>query len=105
MTATDEEKDKIKEMERAIRETLETQLPKMFTFDPIRVEPKVDHPGDDCLHAYIVLEGNPNELDPAWTMALPGKIWPLSERLGYPGIPINSSIPKSEWPALERAIR
>lgn len=73
-----------------------------FEFGPIVVRPRVDHDGDDYLHSYIVFKGDQKKLDPKWTLRLSGRLWDRAEELGYPGIPIQSFVEKSEWPALEK---
>ena len=97
--------DKTARMEDTIRSILKNELPDTFVFDPIVVEPKTDHDGDRYFHAYIVFDGDNSQLDPAWTMTLPGRLWRLSANMGYHGIPINSFIPKPEWKNLQRAMR
>ncbi len=69
-----------------IREMLEEQFKDLFLFDPIVVEVKTDHEGDDYLHTYIVFDGDFDKLDPGWTVDLSEKLWPHTKALGYPAI-------------------
>lgn len=106
MTSHNErEAEKAAKIEEAIRAILKAELPDIFHFDPILVEGRTDHDGDRYFHAYIVFDGDNDKLDPAWTMTLPGKLWDLSMEMGYPGIPINSFIPRCEWNELQDALR
>ena len=73
-------------------------------FGPIVVVPRVDHDGDDYLRSYIVFEGDQKKLDPMWTLRLSRRLWSRAEELGYPGIPMQSFVKKSEWPALEKRL-
>ena len=105
MTPSQLDADKTARMEDTIRAILKNELPDTFVFDPIVVEPKTDHDGDRYFHAYIVFEGDNSQLDPAWTMTLPGRLWRISADMGYHGIPINSFVPKPEWKNLQKAMR
>ena len=87
------------------REMLEEHFQDLFVFNPIVVEVKTDHEGDDYLHTYIVFDGDFDKLDPGWTMQLGGKLWPHTKALGYPAIPIQSFVAKSEWKTLQRMLR
>ena len=88
-----------------IRKMLEEHFKDLFVFNPIIVEAKTDHEGDEYLHTYIVFDGDFNQLDPGWTVELPGKLWPRTTALGYPAIPIQSFVAKSEWKTLQRMLR
>ena len=105
MTASNPDTDKTARIEGIIRAILKNELPDTLTFDHIVVKPKTDHDGDSYFHAYIIFEGDNSELDPAWTMTLPGKLWDMSAEMGYHGIPVNSFIPKAEWNNLQKAMR
>lgn len=87
-----------------IRRMLEEHFKDTLVFNPIVVEVKTDHEGDDYLHTYIVFDGDFDKLDAGWTMALPGKLWPHARALGYPAIPIQSFVAKSEWKQLQRML-
>ena len=99
------EAEKTSRLEEKIKTILQAELPETFNFDPILVEGRTDHDGDRYFHAYIVFDGDNDKLDPAWTVTLPGKLWALSMEMGYPGVPINSFIPRREWKALQNALR
>ena len=93
------------EIGNTIWKMLEEHFQGALVFDPIVVEIKTDHEGDDYIHTYIVYHGGFDELDHDWTMKLSGKLWPRSRELGYPAIPIQSFVPKSEWKHLLRMLR
>ena len=84
---------------------LEEHFQGALVFDPIVVEIKTDHEGDDYVHTYIVFDGDFDKLDHDWTMKLSGKLWRRAEELGYPGIPVQSFVHKSEWKNLLRMLR
>ena len=95
----------VSELETTIREMLTERFNDTFIFNPIVVIPRVDHDGDHYLHAYIVFEGDQTQLDAAWTLGLSGRLWRQSEQLGFPGIPMQSFVEKSEWKELEGKLR
>ena len=72
-----------------------------FEFGPIVVRPRVDQDGDEYLHSYIVFKGDQKKLDPKRTLRLSGRLWPRAEELGYPGIPTQSFVEKSECASVE----
>ena len=93
------------EMGTMIREMLEEHFEDLFVFNPIVVEVKTGHDDQDYLHTHTVFEGDFNNLDPEWAVDLPGKLPPHAEALGYPGIPIQSFVAKSEWKTPQRMLR
>ena len=92
------------EMREMIRGMLSERFRDEFEFGPIVVMPRVDQDGDDYLHSYIVFKGDQNKLDPTWTLRLSNLLWSRADELGYPGIPIQLFIERSEWPALEKSL-
>ena len=80
-----------------VRKDLEGRFKDEFVFDPIIVNPELDHYGDEFLHVYIIFDGEQKNLDSKWTIGierrlfdqLPEEEWPL-----YAG---HSFISKSEW--------
>ena len=80
-----------------VREALEERFADEFVFDPIIVNPRIDHYGDEYLHMYIVLDGDIRNLDTAWTLRLRGIIIDeTDEELSVPSI---SFVGKEEWDA------
>ena len=94
----------IQEVTRIVREALEERFKDEFVFDPIIVNPRIDHDGDEYLHMYIVLDGDIRNLDTAWTLRLRGIIMDeTDEELSVPSI---SFVGKEEWDAsFEATIR
>ena len=71
-----------------------------FVFDPIIVEPEIDHDGDEYLKIYVVFDGDQKNLDPGWTLGLSGRVWQEVAEMGVPGVPGISYVEKSEWEEL-----
>lgn len=95
----DEATNEIKQMiEALLRERFKDE----FEFGPIVVMPRFDHDGEEYLRSYIVFQGDQKKLDPNWTVGLSDLLWERAEELGYPGIPIQLFVEKSEWPELEK---
>ena len=88
-----------------LREMLEQHFGDLFVFDPIVVEIRKDHDDIDYIHAYVVFDGDFDKLEPSWTVDLPEKLLPHAMAMGYPGIPEQSFVAKSEWNQLERMLR
>ncbi len=99
--AASEATNKIREM---IQELLHERFKDEFEFGPIVVMPRVDDDGEVYLHSYIVFHGDQSKLDPTWTLRLSGSLWSQALELGYPGIPTQLFVEKSEWPELEEML-
>ncbi len=87
-----------------IKQKLNERFKDDFVFDPILVKIRLDQDGDPYLHTYIVFEGNQKKLDPAWTAALPRHLWSFARELGFPSLPIQAFVAKSEWPSLRKVL-
>ena len=70
-----------------------------FVFDPIIVEPRIDHEGIEYLQLYIVYDGEYAKLDPLWTLGFGLKMEPALLEMGITETPSNAYIEKSEWEA------
>ncbi len=96
----------VEEATNEIKHLIETLLRERFKdeleFGPIVVTPSFDHDGEEYLRSYIVFQGDQKKLDPTWTVGLSRRLWPRAEELGYPGIPIQMFVEKSEWAELEQ---
>ena len=88
-----------------LKEMLEQHFGGIFIFDPIVVEVRKDHDDIDYVHAYVVFDGDFEKLEPDWTVDLPEKLLPHTMAMGYPGIPEQSFIAKSEWKQLQRMLK
>ena len=84
-------------VENIVRKALKERFEDELVFDPIIVQPSVDHCGDEYLHIYIVVEGDYGLLDPRWTLGMSSMILDQMAEDEIPGIPDKSFIPKSEW--------
>ena len=92
------------EIRTVIQDLLRERFENEFEFGPIVVMPRFDEYGEEYLHSYIVLNGDQKKLDPTWTLRLSNLLRPHSEELGYPGIPIQMFVERSEWPAMEKSL-
>ena len=92
------------EIKTMLHDLLRKRFENEFEFGPIVVIPRFDEYGEEYLHSYIVFNGDQKKLDPTWTLRLSKLLWPHSEELGYPGIPIQMFVERSEWPALEKSL-
>lgn len=98
--------EKTKKFEQTVRDLLQEQFSNEneFEFDPIVVVPRFDDDGQEYLHSYIVFQGDQKKLDPRRTLRLSSLLWSRAEELGYPGVPIQLFVKKSEWPALKKSL-
>ena len=86
-----------------VKETLTQRFKDEFVFDPIIVEPKIDHDGDKYLSITIVFDGDQKRLDAEWTLGLTRRIRPKLMKLGIDDFLFlsKSFIEKSEWEAVQ----
>ena len=75
-----------------VRDLLTERFRDEFVFDPIIVEPEVDHDGDEYLKIYVVFDGDQKDLS--------RRIRPDLAEMGVPGVPGFSFVEKSEWEQL-----
>ena len=101
---TQDKEQATKAMEELLWGELTSRFKGVLEFGPIVVTPRIDLDGTAYLHAHVVFEGDQDDLDPRWVIRLYERLWLPSEKLGYPGIPMQSFVPKSEWPDLERRL-
>ena len=87
------------EFRRLVEEILKERFPDELNFANIIVEPSVNLDGEEYIHTYILFEGELKTLDPGKTLGISTRLWPDARRMGYPGIPIQSFVEKSEWVA------
>lgn len=89
---------------RFVRMDLEGRFRGAFVFDPILVEPRTDHDGEEYLRIDIVFDGDQRELDPGWTSGLLLRLHLELRELGITSIPSLHFIKKSEWKEYARAM-
>ena len=80
-----------------VRQALEERFKGEFIFDPIEVEPAIDHYGDEHLDTYIVFEGDEKKLDSRWTTGLSVLLGTELDRLGIFNVPVFHYVLKDEW--------
>ena len=80
-----------------VGDALKSHFGARLDFDPIVVKPDVDGYGDPYLRVLVVFEGDQEDLDPAWTGGLIGRIKGKLIDLGVPPYPSISYIKRSEW--------
>ena len=87
----------IDKVEVLVRKDLEGRFREEFVFNPIIVNPELDHYGDEYLHIYIIFDGDQGKLDPRWTNGIERR---LLDQLPEEQSPLwagHSFIPLSEW--------
>lgn len=97
MSISAENKQKIAGL---VKDMLVQHFQDQFVFGPIVVQHEIDHDGDEYLDICIVFDGDQKNLDPGWTIKIPGHIWSESIAVGVPSVPGISFVEKSEWEEL-----
>ena len=87
----------IEKVEGLVRKDLEGRFKDEFVFDPIIVNPEVDHYGDEFLHIYIIFEGDQKKLDPRWTNGIERRLLGQLTEEESPLWAGHSFISRSEW--------
>ena len=82
---------------RYVRKDMESRFGDAFVFDPILVEQRVDHDGEEYLRVDIVFDGDQRKLDADWTSGLVLRLHLKLRKLGIDSIPSPHFIKKSEW--------
>ncbi len=86
--------DKVEEL---VRKDLEGRFQDEFVFDPIIVNPELDHYGDEFLHIYIIYKGDRKKLDTKWTIGIERRLFDQLTEEEWPLWAGHSFIPLSEW--------
>ena len=105
MQATPITQQIIERVEDIVRELLEERFASDgLVFDPIIVERKIDHYGDEYIDVRIIFDGNAKLLDVDWRLNLVGRIHSKLETEGvYLPNTIGKSFEKrSEWDYVQR---
>ena len=84
-------------VEKFVRKDLEGRFKEEFVFDPIIVNPELDHYGDEFLHIYIIFDGDQKKLDPRWTNGIEDRLLMHLPEDMLPHTPGHAFIEKSEW--------
>ena len=69
-----------------------------ITFDPITVEPIVDHYGEDALEIIVVYDGDYALLDPHKIIRISSELDDILYDLGFHNVSLDSYISKVEYP-------
>lgn len=97
MAATQATQDKVAGI---VRRLLEERFNGKMVFDPILVQPEIDHDDEEYLHIYVVHDGkweDQEDADRAWKVGLLHLVlqeMPIDE---MPAIPNVSFCEKTEW--------
>ncbi len=87
----------IERVEAFVRKDLRERFKDEFVFDPIIVNPELDHYGDEFLHIYIIYDGDQKRLDSKWTLGIEGRLLDHLPENELPHTPGHSFIPRTEW--------
>ena len=87
----------IEKVEQFVRKDLEGRFKDEFVFDPIIVNPELDHYGDEFLHIYIIFDGEQKKLDAKWTIGIETRLLYYLPEGELPHTPGHSFIEKTEW--------
>ena len=87
----------IRKVEAIVRKALDEMFGDEFVFDPVVVNPEIDHYGDEFLHIYIVFDGDQKGLKPKLTLSLIDRLVGEMTEDEMPHVPGTSFIAKSEW--------
>lgn len=87
----------LKKIEDIVRQTVEERFGDEFVFDPILVIAREDIWGEDRVFIYVVYDGDPDKLDPGWTVTLVGKVTDRMSEGELSVVPFKHFIHVSEW--------
>ena len=87
----------IEKVESYVRQDLEGRFKDEFVFDPIIVNPELDHYADEFLHIYIIFDGDQKKLDAKWTIGIETRLFDQLSEEEWPLWAGHSFISKSEW--------
>ena len=85
------------EVGKLVENSLHERFKDDLIFDPIIVEPVLDHDGDEYLDIFIVYDGDYQKLDPSWTVGLTVRLREELLDLGVTTVCGHSFVPKDEW--------
>lgn len=86
-----------RKVEGIVRKALDEMFGDEFVFDPVIVNPEIDHYSDEFLHICIVFDGDQKGLKPKLTLSLVGRLFDEMTEDEMPHVPGTSFIAKSEW--------
>ena len=95
-------KHMLKKIEDIVRKAVEERFAGEFVFDPISVIARQDHWDEERVFIYVVYDGDPDKLDPEWTLGLVDIVMQQTTEEELPIVPFKHFIHKSEWPIFYR---
>ena len=87
----------IEKVENLVRKDLEGRFKGEFVFEPIIVNPELDHYGDEFLHIYIEFDGDQKKLDSKWTVGMVDRLLMQLTEGELQNTPGKAFIERSEW--------
>ena len=87
----------VQKVQNIVRRCLAERYKDEFVFDPIIVQPRLDHDGDEYLDIWIVYDGDYEKLDTHWNGGLTGLIFEEVTDDELPVFPSRNFVPRPEW--------
>lgn len=84
-----------------IKDLLTKRFGDEIVFDPIVIRADPDagpDPEFPSLWAYICYDGDDSKMDSQFRFEFTEELWPHSRQLGFPSVPVQSFVPKANWP-------
>ena len=82
----------------SMRELLDQVFEAKINFEPINVEPRVDHDGEDNIGIVVVFDGPEDLLDARKLNAVSVALGDILDGFGFHNVPVESYISKDEYP-------
>ena len=83
--------------ENSMRELLNQAFEGQISFDPISVEPRIDHDGENNIDIVVVFDGPESLLDVAKLNAVSVALGEALNRIGFYNVPVESYIAEDEY--------
>ena len=82
----------------SMRELLNQAFEGKISFEPINVEPRIDHDGEDNIGIVVVFDGSEDLLDARKLNEVSVELGDVLDKLGFHNVPVESYISKDEYP-------
>ena len=92
----------LKKIEGIVRNVVKERATDGLVFDPILVVSHPDTWDEERVFMYIVYDGDPDQLDPGWTMGFVDMVLQRTTEEELPIVPFKHFVHKSEWPEFYR---
>ena len=86
----------------SMRELLNRAFEGKITFEPIGVEPRLDHDGEENIGIVVVFHGDEGLLDPRKLNLVSSQLGTVLDDLGFHNVPVESYIAEDEYPEWRR---